>query len=165
MTEKDLKTNIKNTRDFIDLWGKFHDLFQSASRREAITREEENLFLETKSLVADKYTSLKGFLKPYLAADEGTMDVIADVLSLKGMTTISDDALRRIEQNWDHSRDVLNRISKQLEAEGYAASRAKRLKRAAQRIASLRIVQIVILVLLIFVMFCGVNIVIGLFVK
>jgi lipid II:glycine glycyltransferase (peptidoglycan interpeptide bridge formation enzyme) len=165
MTEKELKTNIKKTRDFIDLWVTFHDLYKNATKKEAITQEEENLFLETKSLVAKKYTDLKDSLQSRLAADDKTPDVISHVLSLKGVAAVSDEVLQRIEQSWNHSHDVLNRISTHLEEEEEESSKKRRLSQKTKGIFSHRAVQVVILIATVFVLFYGVSLIIGLLVK
>jgi hypothetical protein len=90
------------------------------------------------------------------------LDAISQVLSLKGMAAISDEALKRIEQSWNHSYDVLNRISKHLEEEEQESLKKRRLSQKTKIVFSQRAVQVAILIMTVFVLFYGVSILIGL---
>ena len=151
MTDKEIRANIKKTKAFIGLWVKFHDLYKNATKSKNITREDEKVFLETKSLIADKYKALKHSLQLNTSSSNEMMDVISRVLSLKGVSTMSDKALEKIERNWNHSYVFLNKILKDLE---------NKIKEALKAKPVFSVYHMVILVLLIFIMFYSVNLLI-----
>lgn len=165
MTVRELQGNIRKTKDFTSLWVKFHDLYNSASKKKAITQEEEDIFLETKSLVTGRYEDLKRALKINRATDGEMRDVISHVLSLKSMAAMSDKALEKIEEGWKHSHVFLNNILKILERRSEELAQKKRFPELAKRVFSSKIIQIVALVTVIFVMMYGLRAVIRIIVR
>ncbi|PIU42352.1 MAG: hypothetical protein COS99_00740 [Candidatus Omnitrophica bacterium CG07_land_8_20_14_0_80_42_15] len=164
MIDKELKANIKKTKEFITLWVKFHDLYKSATEKGAITHEEEVIFLETKTHITNKYKALKDTLKlnGQVKEDEA-MDVMSHVLSLQGMGTISDDVLERIESSWKHSHAFLSDILKKLENQDREMAKRSVLLEFLKRVLSNRVVQFIILIFSVFFMFYFFNILIKLF--
>jgi len=158
MTVKELQGNIKKTKDFTSLWVKFHDLYNSASRKEAITQDEEDIFLETKSLVTGRYEDLKGALKINRAADGEMRDIISRVLSLKSMAAMSDKALEKIEESWKHSHVFLNNILKVLERRSAELAQKRKFPELAKRFFSSKITQLAVLVAVVFVMMYGLSV-------
>jgi len=152
MVDKQLKSNIKKANDFIVLWVKFHDHYKSAAKKNAITQEEESLFLETKSLITDKYKDLKDSLRLNSSRDDEMRDVISHVLSLKSMATISDKAFERIENSWRHSHVFLNKMLKDLEGQNRQLAEKKRSFEFLKKIFSKKIYQILALIFIIFIM-------------
>ncbi len=115
MRDKNLELQIKRLKEFMQLWITFHDMYKSAIKRETITPEEEQSFLETKSLIARKYQALKDQLKVSSNYEYRTFDVISQVLSLKSVAAISDLSLNKIENDWHNSYIVLNKLLGELE--------------------------------------------------
>lgn len=110
MIDRNLEKKIKDTKEFIELWRKFHNLYKSALEKASISPEEEDAFLETKSLIARRYQALTDSLKLSLAREDRTFDVISQVLSLKSVSSISDVQMRSIEGDWHKSYITLNKI-------------------------------------------------------
>jgi hypothetical protein len=108
---------INKTREFIELWKKFNQIYKEAMGKAAITEEEEELFLETKSIVARKFQTLVDSLSVERSTIERTYDVINQILSLKSISTISEEALRKLNVDWHQSYISLNRLLGHLEAQ------------------------------------------------
>jgi len=153
MVDKQLKSNIKKTKDFTTLWVKFHDHYKSATKKNAITQEEESLFLETKSLITDKYKALKDSLRLNSSGDDEVRDVISHVLSLKSMAAMSDKASERLENSWRHSHVFLNKILKDLEGQNRQLAKEKHSFEFLKKIFSKKINQILALISIIVIIF------------
>ena len=116
MIDRDVEEKIKKTKEFMELWMKFHNLYQEASRKETIDPQEEDTFLETKSLIARKYQALVDLLGMGQSLEQDrTFDVISQVLSLQGVSALSDVQIQEIENGWHQSYIALNKILGSLE--------------------------------------------------
>ncbi|MDD5504177.1 MAG: hypothetical protein PHV77_02545 [Candidatus Omnitrophica bacterium] len=111
------KEGIARTKEFIELWKKFNQIYKEAMGKSAISEEEELLFLETKSIVARKFQTLVDSLAIERATIDRTYDVINNVLSLKSISTISEEAIRKMDTDWHQSYISLNRLLGHLEAQ------------------------------------------------
>ena len=115
------KDAIAKTKEFIELWKKFNQIYKEAMGKTAITEEEEDLFLETKSIVARKFQTLVDSLSIERSTIDRTYDVINQILSLRSISTLSEESLRKISNDWHQSYISLNRLLGHLEAEMNAA--------------------------------------------
>ena len=115
------KDAIVKTKEFIELWKKFNQIYKEAMGKTAITEEEEDLFLETKSIVARKFQTLVDSLSIERSTIDRTYDVINQILSLRSISTLSEESLRKISNDWHQSYISLNRLLGHLEAEMNAA--------------------------------------------
>ena len=149
MIDRNLESKIKHLKDFMQLWVKFHDMYKSALDRDTITPEEENAFLETKSLIARKYQALKEYLEINSSYDDRTFDVISQLLSLKGVAAISDLSLHKVENDWHSSYIVLNKLLGELEAREDALRRVSRTKMVLRDLAGSPIINLVLLIIVI----------------
>ena len=111
------KDAIAKTKEFIELWKKFNQIYKEAMGKTAITEEEEDLFLETKSIVARKFQTLVDSLSIERSTIDRTYDVINQILSLRSISTLSEESLRKISNDWHQSYISLNRLLGHLEAE------------------------------------------------
>jgi len=165
MVKRQLKDNIKKTKAFISLWAKFHDLYNSAAGKETITQEEEKIFLETKSLITDRYEALKAALRINRAQDSEMMDVISHVLSLKGMAAISDKAREKIEGNWQHSSVFVSNLLKELEAQSQRLSEKNYIAEFLKKLFSKKIIQVAVIIVAVFLLMSLLNIIVRLLIK
>jgi len=111
MIDRDIEGKIKKTKEFMELWVKFHNLYKEALKKETIDPQDENTFLETKSLIARKYQALTDLLGMSSSLEQDkTFDVVSQVLSLQGVSALSDDQIQDIENGWQQSYIALNRI-------------------------------------------------------
>ena len=115
MIDKEIEEKIKKTKEFMELWIKFHNLYKEALKDKVVDPEEEKAFLETKSLIARKYQALTDLLKITPSTEDKTIDVISQVLSLQSISTLSDVQLEEIENGWHHSNIFLNKLLGSLE--------------------------------------------------
>lgn len=136
MIDRDLEKKIKDTKEFIELWRKFHNLYKSAQEKASISPEEEESFLETKSLIARRYQALTDSLRLSLAPEDRTFDVISQVLSLKGVSSTSDLQMKSIEGDWHKSYITLNKILGGLENKKEALAEINPLGVAIRKVLS-----------------------------
>lgn len=115
MIDRDLEEKIKKTKEFMELWMKFHNLYKEALKKETIDPEEESAFLETKSLIARKYQALTDLSKLVPSPEDKTFDVISQLLSLQGVSALSDVQIEEIESGWHQSYLALNKVLGALE--------------------------------------------------
>lgn len=125
MKTLDIKDSINKTREFMELWIKFHQIFKEAMSKSSITPEEEELFLQTKSMLARKFQTLADSMSIDRPTVDRAYDVINQILSLKGISTLSELTLKKIENDWHESYISLNRLLGHLEAQKDIVSRQK----------------------------------------
>lgn len=137
MIDKDVEEKIKKTKEFMELWMKFHHLYKEASSKESIDPQEEATFLETKSLIARKYQALIDLLGMSQSLEQDrTFEVISQVLSLQGVSALSDVQIQEIENGWHQSYMALNKILGSLENRKDALSKVNSFAVAIPKIFS-----------------------------
>jgi len=109
--------SIATAKEFIELWKKFNHIYKEAMKNASITEEEEELFLETKSIVARKFQMLVDSLPVERPTIDRVYDIINQTISLKSISTLSEEALKRIESDWHQAYISLNRLLGHLEAQ------------------------------------------------
>lgn len=117
MKTLDIAGSIGKTKEFMELWVKFHQIYKEAMGKSSITPEEEELFLQTKSIVARKFQILADSMSIDRTTIERTYDVIGQILSLKNISALSEQVLKKIENDWHESYISLNRLLGHLEAQ------------------------------------------------
>lgn len=122
------KEDIGKTKEFIELWKKFNQIYKESMGQTAITEEEEELFLETKSIVARKFQTLVDSLAIERSTIDRTYDVINQILSLRSISTFSEESLRKIGNDWHQSYISLNRLLGHLEAQRDTVSEKDRIR-------------------------------------
>ena len=137
MINPELEEKIKKTKEFMELWLKFRELYTKALKKEAIHAEEEMTFLETKSLIARKYQALMDRLEMEPSMDDKTFDVISQVLSLQSVSSISDVQIQEIETGWHRSFMFLNKLLGTLENQKETLARISPLSIWGPRLNSL----------------------------
>jgi len=115
--DKPILRKIEHIKEFLELWVKFHQMYKSALNKQSITPEEEDNFLQTKSLIARRYQTLMDELEIKPTMEDRTMDVIGSILSLDSVSNISDMQLKKLENDWHNSFLLLNRFLGKLEAD------------------------------------------------
>jgi len=113
---KDRKTeiDIKSMNSFLEFWGKFHSIYSGILGKGTITKEDEEKFLETKLMMRDKYSELKGSLEYNYMPHGRLTDPVSDLLSLQTVRLISEGNLKKINNDWKDSYIFLNNISERL---------------------------------------------------
>lgn len=109
--------SVSKTKEFIELWIKFNQVYKDAMGKNSISPEEEVAFLETKSIIARKFQTLAESLSIDRGTIDHTYDVINQILSLKSISTLSEQSLKKIDNDWHQAYISLNRLVGHLEAE------------------------------------------------
>jgi len=115
MIDKTLRENIKETRSFLEYWIKFHGLYNDITKKESIAKKDEESFLEAKDLVSDKYTKLRETFEFRYMPHNRLTDPVAEVLSLRNISAMSEQRLKKIEDDWKDSYVFLSSILERLE--------------------------------------------------
>lgn len=117
MATHDIRDSIEKTKEFMELWVKFHEMYKEAMGKSSITPEEEESFLNTKSIVARKFQTLADSLTIDRFTIERTYDVVNQILSLQNISALSEQVLKKLENDWHESYISLNRLLGHLEAQ------------------------------------------------
>lgn len=115
MIDKKTQSDIKNMKGFIEFWVKFHSAYNEIIKKEIISAEDENKFLETKKVIGGKYDELKGSLDFKYAPHGRFTDPVSDILAINSIRFISEKNLRKLETDWKDSYVFLNSILERLE--------------------------------------------------
>lgn len=117
MRAPNIKHSIDMTKDFMELWLRFNQMYKDAMGKPSISQEEEKAFLDTKSIVARKFQTLADSLSLDRSIIDRAYEVVSQILSLKSISTLSEHALRKIDNDWHESYISLNRLLGHLEAQ------------------------------------------------
>ena len=110
MIDKKTEADIKEVRDFLEFWTKFHSIYADTISKEIISKEDEGKFLETRDVIKIKYDELKGALEFKYAPRSRLTDPVNDILGMETVRLVSERNLRRLEENWRDSYIFLNSI-------------------------------------------------------
>lgn len=114
MIDKKIESNIKALNEFLEFWGKFHSIYSLIISKELITKEDEEKFLETKVLIRNKYSELKGELEFKYMPHARLTDPVNDVLGLAGVRFMSEVNMKKLDEDWKFSYMFLNNILERL---------------------------------------------------
>ncbi|MFH1868556.1 MAG: hypothetical protein ABH843_06255 [Candidatus Omnitrophota bacterium] len=146
-----IKNDIEKAKEFIELWVKFDQICKAGMQKKEVTPEEEAAFLEAKSTLARKFQLIVDSVAIDGITVDRTYDVINEVHSLKNIPTLSEHALRNLENNWHDTYISLNRLLGHLEAQQlHVPAKEKRVMKAGKNIARsfMFLILIIILVLI-----------------
>jgi len=110
MIDKKLEENIKKTRDFMDIWNKFHDIFRSTVSADHVDAEKEKEFLSIKSLVSSRYEDLMDSLgvKPLRRFIINASAY--NIFSIDKLSIMSDVKLAVFDRDWLESSSFLKTL-------------------------------------------------------
>ena len=114
MKDKKTEIDLKAMNGFLEFWGKFHSIYSNISGKGLITKEDEDKFLETKLVIRNKYDDLKMSLEYRYMPHGRFTDPVVDILSLQTVRFISEDNLKRLNNDWKDSYIFLNNIFERL---------------------------------------------------
>lgn len=114
MRDKKTEIDIKTMNSFLEFWGRFHSIYSSTLEKGTITKEDEDKFLETKTMMRGKYEELKGSLEYNYMPHSRLTDPVSDILLLQTIRFISEDNLKRLNNDWKDSYIFLNNIFERL---------------------------------------------------
>ena len=114
MIDRKLESNIKKTENFIEIWDKFHDIFENALSDNAINKDEEKNFFATKTLVNSRYDDLMDSLgvKPIKRFIKS--ETIYNILSIRDLSIMSDRRSSMVHGDWQNSFNFLRLLLERL---------------------------------------------------
>ncbi len=116
MRDKKSEMDIKSLKDFLELWTKFHSIYNDTISKDAITKEDETKFLETKGIIRTSYGALQNGLDFRYMPHGRITDPVSDILALDGILFMSEKYLRRLNEDWRDSYIFLNNILEALKS-------------------------------------------------
>ena len=114
MIDKKTESDIKAIKSFLELWVKFHSIYDEAVSKEVISKEGEVVFLETRDAIKSKYEELKGALEIKYVPHSRLTDPVDDILAISGIRLMSERSLKKLNEDWRDSYVFLNNIVERL---------------------------------------------------
>jgi hypothetical protein len=115
MIDKKLEANIKKTKDFIEIWRKFYDIFKNATSKNHLGRDKERELLSVRELVNSRYEDLMDSLGVKALKRFIISPSVYNVLSFEKISITSDKRLHALDRDWEESFKFLNGILGRLE--------------------------------------------------
>ncbi len=100
MVDKTLEQNITKTQTFLELWTKFHELYRDAVSDDRGMGPKGEIFISTRGLVNSKFDDLIDSLKKTPRCGITQRFLFYEILSLKDLSTMSDERLDKIKDCW-----------------------------------------------------------------
>ena len=117
MINKKIESDIRALKGFLEFWGRFHSIYGDIIVKGIITAEDENKFLETKAMINAKYDELnRALVSKYMPHGRPT-DPVSDILSMKTIRFVSEENIKKIENDWKDSYVFLNNVMEQLKGQ------------------------------------------------
>ena len=114
MKDKKTEIDIKSMNSFLEFWGKFHSIYSNILGKDIITKEDEDKLFETKLMMRAKYDELKEALEYHYMPHNRLTDPVGDILSLQTIRFISEDNLKKLNNDWKDAYVFLNNICERL---------------------------------------------------
>lgn len=114
MIDKKTEAGIKAARDFLEFWTKFHHIYNDTVSKATISKDDEDKFLETKMNIKTKYDELKDAMEFKYMPHGRLTDPVIEVLGVETIRFISEENLRRLNNDWKDSYVFLNNILERL---------------------------------------------------
>ena len=114
MVDKKTESDIKTVKGFLEFWVKFHSIYSGVVSKDNISMEEEIKFLETKTLIKNKYDGMKNSLDLKYVPYSRLTDPVNDILQVNNIRFMAEKNLKKTEDNWRDSYVFLNSILERL---------------------------------------------------
>ena len=115
MIDKKLENNIKKTKEFIEIWSKFGNIFQKTLSEGHVGSEREKEFISAKSLVDSRYDDLMDSLGVKPLKRFMMSPAIYNVFLIGKLSIMSDDKIKKLEENLSESNKFLEALFSRLE--------------------------------------------------
>jgi len=114
MIDRKIESDIKSLKDFLEVWGRLHYLYDDLTGKGIITKEDERTFLETKEMVKNKYEILRSSLEFRYVPHSRMTDPVSDILAFENARFVSEKNLKKLNDDWRDSYVFLNNILERL---------------------------------------------------
>lgn len=103
-----MERKLSRTKEFLDQWLVFHELFSKTRLAEEITREDEDRFLKVKSDVARRHQILMDFLKDDYIAGQPITELLRATVNLRTVSQSAYEHYVQMETQWNNTYLSLN---------------------------------------------------------
>ena len=110
MIEQIKDTDLKAIKSFVEFWERFHHIYNDLFSKGIITKEDEEKYLETRDSIRSKYAELKNVMEFTYMPHGRLTDPVNDVLTVDAIRFISENNLRKLNNDWKDSYVFLNSI-------------------------------------------------------
>jgi len=114
MIDRKTITDLKAVQSFVELWTKFHYIYNGIFSKGIISKEDEIRYLETRNAMRAKYDDLKRAMEFKYMPHGRLTDPVGDVLTVETIRFVSEDNLKRLNEDWKASYVFLNSILERL---------------------------------------------------
>ncbi|MCQ9206828.1 MAG: hypothetical protein NG740_02975 [Omnitrophica bacterium] len=115
MIDRKLECDIKKTKEFIELWDKFHQIFKRTTSENHMSESKEKEILSTKNLVGLRYEDLMDTLGVRPLARFVMSPSVHNILSLEKISIVSDKKLNALDRDWREALSFLKALLERLE--------------------------------------------------
>ena len=115
MIDKKLEQNIKNTKEFIELWTKFHQIFEKNVSMSHLDKREEEEFVFVRELLNSRFEDLMDSLGIKPLKRLIMCPPIGNILALAKLSSMSDDVLKAFDRDWEEASKFLGSLLGRLE--------------------------------------------------
>ena len=114
MIDKRTEGNIRDLKEFLESWQKFHQLYDETIAKPIVTKDDEAVFTETKGIIKKKYDELSGRMEFKYMPFSRLTDPIADILALDTISHMPEPKLKKMAEDWNAAYIFLNNILERL---------------------------------------------------
>ncbi len=114
MIDKRTEDNIKDTKSFLESWGKFHQTYINLISKGTFTKDDEAVFFDTKMILSERYSVLTSSLEFKYMPYNRLSDPVSEILGLDNISCMSEKRIKKIEDSWNDSYIFLNKILERL---------------------------------------------------
>lgn len=115
MIDRKLEGDIKKTKEFIELWDKFHQIFKDAISENHVSESKEKEILSTRNLVSSRYEDLMDTLGKRPLERFIMSPSVHNILSLEKISIVSDKRLDTLDCDWREAFGFLKALLERLE--------------------------------------------------
>src|SRR5881396_3476158 len=131
MSKTNVEQLILRMESYLECWKQFHS-FMSMARNKKFSQEDENQFLEIKSVITQELELILSSIDCGPISREDVHGLIASAPSIRYLSEMNENALRNVENNWHKLFIALKSLLGQLkvkqgqtEAKGWFGGRGK----------------------------------------
>lgn len=99
MKKSDYESLILRMENYLECWKQLHH-FMSIARQKKFTQDDENQFLELKSVITQEFEILMATLDCNTISREDVHSLLAAGPSIRFLSELNDGVLRNIESQW-----------------------------------------------------------------
>lgn len=115
MIDIELERQIRDLKELMGLWRRFHDYFAFALKGQDLTKEREMSFFELKSKVAILHDTFMTVLTHDQNIGQGVLTIISKTITLKHIHRLNEAEIKKLEIEWHESYLLLNESIGELE--------------------------------------------------